>query len=196
MNEKIKIINNNIVPNNNNKNINEIYTNFIDYESNKNSSISIDYSIEEKNNLDKTQKCNIVNLENLDVNNLESIRLSLTFGNKDLNPQILLNRIQGIETPNKKQKKTKIKKDINNIKRKLQEKKYEINMINAINTYKGLDCDSNNDKNIMVESEEVYSNQNDSLNIKEYENKDSDKFNIKNNYNMNYNYEHYYKQFI
>ena len=110
MNEKIKIINNILVPNNNNKNINEIYTNYIDYESNKNSSISIDYSIEEKNNLDKAQNSNIVNLENLDVNNLESIRLSLTFGNKDLNPQILLNRIQGIETPNKKQKKQKLKK--------------------------------------------------------------------------------------
>ena len=184
MNEKLNIINNNIVPFNKNKNINDIYTNYIDYESSKsNNSISLDYSTIEKIKENKELKSNF---ENIDVNNLESIRLSLTFGNKDLNPQILLDRIKGIKCPEKKVKKKKSIKKIHYIRKMLVEKEHEINVINAINSNKGLEIDNNDNKNIMVESEEHDSEENDSLNIKEYDKRDSEKFNIKTNYNNNY----------
>jgi hypothetical protein len=184
MNEKLNIINNNIAPFNKNKNINDIYTNYIDYESSKsNNSISLDYSTKEKDKEDKEQNSNF---ENIDVNNLESIRLSLILGNKDLNPQILLDRIKGIKRPEKNSKKKKSIKKIHYIRKMLVENEHEINVINAINSNKGLEIDNNNNKNIMVESEEHNSEENYSLNIEEYDKRDSEKFNIKNNYNNNY----------
>ena len=184
MNEKLNIINNNIAPFNKNKNINDIYTNYIDYESSKsNNSISLDYSTKEKDKENKEQNSNF---ENIDVNNLESIRLSLILGNKDLNPQILLDRIKGIKRPEKNSKKKKSIKKIHYIRKMLVENEHEINVINAINSNKGLEIDNNNNKNIMVESEEHNSEENYSLNIEEYDKRDSEKFNIKNNYNNNY----------
>ena len=184
MNEKLNIINNKIVPFNKNKNINDIYTKYIDYESsNSNNSISLDYSTKEKDKEDKEQNSNF---ENIDVNNLESIRLSLILGSKDLNPQILLDRIKGIKRPEKNSKKKKSIKKIHYIRKMLVENEHEINVINAINSNKGLEIDNNNNKNIMVESEEHNSEENYSLNIEEYDKRDSEKFNIKNNYNNNY----------
>ena len=184
MNEKLNIINNNIAPFNKNKNINDKYTNYIDYESSKsNNSISLDYSTKEKDKENKEQNSNF---ENIDVNNLESIRLSLILGNKDLNPQILLDRIKGIKRPEKNSKKKKSIKKIHYIRKMLVENEHEINVINAINSNKGLEIDNNNNKNIMVESEEHNSEENYSLNIEEYDKRDSEKFNIKNNYNNNY----------
>ena len=184
MNEKVQIKNNMIISYNKIKN--DLFKNCIDYENNKNNSFSIEYSMEEMNSSTKMQKNDI---EKININDLESIRLSLTFGNKDSNPKILLNRIIGIKSPEKKQK--KIKKNNNNyFKKLLKQNENEINIINAVNTNKGFDNMDDN-KNIYIDTEELYSAENYSLNNKENDNIDSEKYSIKkdNNNNYNFNYE-------
>ena len=184
MNEKVQIKNNMIISYNKIKN--DLFKNCIDYESNKNNSFSIEYSMEEMNSSTKIQKNDI---EKININDLESIRLSLTFGDKDSNPKILLNRIIGIKSPEKKQK--KIKKNNNNyFKKLLKQNENEINIINAVNTNKGFDNMDDN-KNIYIDTEELYSAENYSLNNKENDNIDSEKYSIKkdNNNNYNFNYE-------
>ena len=184
MNEKLNIINNNIDPFNKNKNIKDINTNYINYELSKSkSSISLEYSTIENNKGSEVQN---TNFENINVNNLESIRLSLSFIKKDLNQQILLDRIRGIKSPEQEVKKKKLNKNVLYAKEMLKDKEHEINVINAINSNKGLEMDNNDNKNIVIESVENNSEESDSINIKEYDKKDSEKFNIKNNYNNNY----------
>ena len=57
-----------------------------------NISISKNYSIEE------TLDSKNLNANGIDINTLKSIRISQTFGNKELNPQILLDRMAGIKS--------------------------------------------------------------------------------------------------
>ena len=184
MNEKVQIKNNMIISYNKIKN--DLFKNCIDYESNKNNSFSIEYSMEEMNSSTKMQKNDI---EKININDLESIRLSLTFGDKDSNPKILLNRIIGIKSPEKKQKKI-IKNNNNYFQKLLKQNENEINIINAVNTNKGFDNMDDN-KNIYIDTEELYSAENYSLNNKENDNIDSEKYSIKkdNNNNYNFNYE-------
>ena len=79
-----------------------------------------------------------------------------------------------------------VKKDNNNknnIQKTLKDKEYEIKVINEINTNKGIDFDNN--KKIYIKTEEYFSEDDDSLDIKEYDsNKDSEKFSINNNQNI------------
>ena len=138
------------------------YNNICEFESGESSSISVNYSIEE------LIKDNKLDLNEIDHSHLESIRLSLTFGNKEINPQILLDRMTGMKSSIRKsinQKNNNINK--NYIESILNEKDYKMNAMNVINTNKGLDIDNN--KNIYIKAEDYYSEDDNSLNIKEYE---------------------------
>ncbi len=64
MNEKVQIKNNMIISYNKIKN--DLFKNCIDYESNKNNSFSIEYSMEEMNSSTKMQKNDI---EKININN-------------------------------------------------------------------------------------------------------------------------------
>ena len=124
--------------------------------SNGNNSSFLDNFIEGKIESNKLQ------IKDLDVNNLESIRLSLSFRNKDSNSKILLEQMKKNISP------------IHNPKKRLEDKDYKIKIINAINTNKGLDT-SNSNINIENDEEEPLQ-----INISENTNDDSEKFNIKN----------------
>ena len=126
------------------------------FKSNGDNSISIDNSIEGLIDPNKLK------LNEIDINNLESIRISHTFGNKERNSKILLDRMTSKQSPK-----------IDN-----RNKDYEIKIINAINTNKGLDNYNPNSSSIYYENEEEDENLNININSK---NNDTGKFNIKKN---------------
>ena len=92
-------------------------------------SFSKDYSLEEIDNLD------LLEYKKTNVEKWESMRLSQTIDNTEVDPQILLDRMAGGKHTNTVQN---IKENnINyNFQKILKENEYKINIINTINTIK------------------------------------------------------------
>ena len=165
--------------NNNQKDKSEIVS---DLGSEENCPFSKDYSLEEIDNID------LLEYKKINVEKLESMRLSQTIDNTEVDPQILLDRMAGEKHTNAVQN---IKpNNINyNFQKILKENEYKINIINAINTNKGLDVD--NDKNIYKETDDFYPEDYEKNNIKDNENNNNEKLNYIENYeellaNQNY----------
>lgn len=126
MNEK-KDYNYHIEYNKNNENKLKVISDFIfDDPEIRNRSNSKNYSIEE------TLETKNLNVNGIDLNALKSIRLSQTFGNEELNSQILLDGMAGIKPSNQKTKPD----SLNNIND------------NEINIIKTLYKENTNNKNI------------------------------------------------
>jgi len=129
-----------------------------------NRSISKNYSIEE------TLDSKNLNINGIDINSFKSIRLSQTFGNKELNSQILLDGMAGI------------KSDDQNNKNENDKEKEEMNIIKAI--YKDKEKDKSNNK--IIKTEKINNNKGEEIiYIKEYENNESENLSQENE-KMNY----------
>lgn len=164
--------------NNNQKDKCEIVS---DLGSEENYPFSKDYSLEEIDNKD------ILKYKKINIDKLESLRLSQTIDNTEPDPQILLDRMAGEKQPNILQN---IRKNIidYNFQKILKENEYKINIIKTINTNKGLDAD--NDKNIYKENNYFYPEEYEKNNIKDNQNNNNEKLDYIENYeeltNQNY----------
>ena len=164
MNEK-KDYNYHIEYNKNNENKLKVISDFIfDDPEIRNRSNSKNYSIEE------TLETKNLNVNGIDLNALKSIRLSQTFGNEELNSQILLDGMAGIKPSNQKTKPD----SLNNIND------------NEINIIKTLYKENTNNKNINTKKNNNYK-EDEIIYIKEYENNESENYrNSQENEKMNY----------
>ena len=164
MNEK-KDYNYHIEYNKNNENKLKVISDFIfDDPEIRNRSNSKNYSIEE------TLETKNLNINGIDLNALKSIRLSQTFGNEELNSQILLDGMAGIKPSNQKTKPD----SLNNIND------------NEINIIKTLYKENTNNKNINTKKNNNYK-EDEIIYIKEYENNESENYrNSQENEKMNY----------
>jgi hypothetical protein len=164
MNEK-KDYNYHIEYNKNNENKLKVISDFIfDDPEISNRSNSKNYSIEE------TLETKNLNINGIDLNALKSIRLSQTFGNEELNSQILLDGMAGIKPSNQNTKPD----SLNNI------NDNEINIIKAL--YK----ENTNNKKINTKKNNNYK-EDEIIYIKEYENNESENYrNSQENEKMNY----------
>ena len=166
-----------------NENQKDIYKIISKLESNENMEISNDkeYSIEEIKITDNNGNNNNNNIIN--VNKLESIRFSLIDDQSGFEPQILLDRMVGdkyLPTKGKIGQKNELNKNENKNKfdfqKNIKENEYKINMINAINTNKGLDIvnDNNNfeENTIHYYDKDIYVNEDEDED--ENENEDDD----------------------
>ena len=141
-------------------------------------SISKNYSIEET--LD-SKNLNI-NINGIDINTLKSIRLSQAFGNKDLNPEILLDGMAGIKYSNQNTKPDSFNNTNDKYENNSKKNKKEIDFLKAL-------YNKSNKKNVKTEKNSNYKEGEQIIYIKEYENNDNSDRSSQENEKKNFNFE-------